>query len=146
MHINICFFLKLIVKSIGCCGEKHSFSLKGYSTQKWKFCQHLLTLKLLQTYMSFFLLLNTKEDIQCAQRKSMVPNNCWFQTFLKISPFVFSRRKKLIQVCNNLRVSKCWQNFTFLVEYPFKITHGLRSCSTMLQWIIYISCYSIYTF
>jgi len=37
--------------------------LKGYSTQKWKFCHHLLTLKLFQTCMSFFLLLNTKEDI-----------------------------------------------------------------------------------
>jgi len=38
-------------------------TLKGYSTPKLKFCQHLLTLKLLQTCMSFFLLLNTKEAI-----------------------------------------------------------------------------------
>jgi len=45
----------------------------------------------------------------------------WFQSFLKISSFVFSRRKKLIQVCNNLRVNKWWQNFHFWVEYPFKI-------------------------
>jgi len=30
----------------------------------------------------------------------------WFQTFFKISYIVFSRRKKLIQVCNNLRVNK----------------------------------------
>jgi len=37
--------------------------LKGHSTLKWKFCHHLLTLKLLQTWMSFFLLLNTKGDI-----------------------------------------------------------------------------------
>jgi len=29
----------------------------------------------------------------------------WFQSFFKISSFVFSRRKKLIQVWNNLRVS-----------------------------------------
>jgi len=35
--------------------------------------------------------------------KSMEPK---FQSFFKISSFVFSRRKKLIQVCNNLRVSK----------------------------------------
>jgi len=34
---------------------------------------------------------------------SMVPK---FQWFFKIPSFVFSRRKKLIQVCNNLRVSK----------------------------------------
>jgi len=31
-------------------------------TQKLKFCHHSLTLKLLQTCMSFFLLLNTQED------------------------------------------------------------------------------------
>jgi len=37
--------------------------------------------------------------------KSMVSNN-WFQSFFKISSFVFIRRKKLIQVCKNLRVSK----------------------------------------
>jgi len=30
----------------------------------------------------------------------------WFQSFFKISSYVFSRRKKLIQVCNNSRVSK----------------------------------------
>jgi len=35
--------------------------------------------------------------------KSMVPK---FQSFFKISSFVCSRRKKLRQVCNNLRVSK----------------------------------------
>jgi len=34
--------------------------------------------------------------------KSMVPK---FQSFFKISSYVFSRRKKLIQVWNNLRVS-----------------------------------------
>jgi len=28
------------------------------------------------------------------------------KSFFKISSFVFNRRKKLIQVCNNLRVSK----------------------------------------
>jgi len=48
-------------------------SLKGHSTQKLKFCHHLLILKMLQTCMSLFkmlqtcmslcLLLNTKEDI-----------------------------------------------------------------------------------
>ncbi len=35
----------------------------------------------------------------------------WRPTFFKISSFVFSRRKKLIQVWNKLRVSKWWQNF-----------------------------------
>jgi len=39
-----------------------------------------------------------------------------FQSFFKISSFVFSRRKKFIQVCNNLRL----EGFHFWVEYPFK--------------------------
>jgi len=72
--------------------------------------------------MSFFLLLNTKEDIlkndwyfgtidfhsiYFLLWKSMVPiTTDWFQSFFKISSFVFSRRKKLMQVCNNLRVTK----------------------------------------
>jgi len=48
------------------------FALKGYSSPKWKVCHHLLTLKLLQTSLSFFLMLNTKEDI--------LKNNCNFGT------------------------------------------------------------------
>jgi len=93
--------------------------LKGYTTEKWKCCHHLLTLNLLtQTCMSFFLLLlNTKEvffeerldpnsclaPLTSILLKSMVPK---FQSFFKISSFVFSRKNKLILVCNNLRVSK----------------------------------------
>ncbi len=37
--------------------------LKGYSTLKWKFCHHILTPMLFQSFMNFFLLLNRKEDI-----------------------------------------------------------------------------------
>jgi len=37
--------------------------LKGQLAQKWKSCHLLLTLRLFQTYMNFFLLLSTKEDI-----------------------------------------------------------------------------------
>jgi len=44
-----------------------------------------------------------------------------------MSCFVFSRRKKLIQLCNNLRVSKWWQNFHFWVKYPFKGKGGGES-------------------
>jgi len=70
--------------------------------------------------MSFFLLLNTKEDILTNDWNfdtidfhsfffyygSQCQTTVWFLSFFKISSFVFSRRKKLIQVCNNLRVSK----------------------------------------
>jgi len=102
-------------------------TLKGYSsTQKWKFSYHLLTLKFLQTCMRFFLLLNTKEDIlkndwdfgiidyhSIYYGSQWCKTTVWFQSFFKISSFVFSRRNKLIQVCHNLRVSKLWQNFLF---------------------------------
>ncbi len=37
--------------------------LKELFAQKWQFCHHLLTLKLFQTRMSFFLPLSTKENI-----------------------------------------------------------------------------------
>jgi len=69
--------------------------------------------------MSFFILLNTNEDILFGTIdfhsrkkkilwKSIVPK---FNSFFKISSFVFSRRKKLKMVCNNNN---------FWVEYPFK--------------------------
>jgi len=80
----------------------------------------ILTLKLFQTFMSFFLLLNTKEDIfkndwnfgtidfHSIFFSTMEVNGAkqLFQTFFKISSFVFSRRNKLVQVYNNLRVSR----------------------------------------
>jgi len=37
--------------------------LKGLFTQNWQFSQHLFTVMLFQTCTSFFLLMNTKEDI-----------------------------------------------------------------------------------
>jgi len=36
--------------------------LKVIVFQKWKFCHHLLSIKLFQTYIHLFFLLNTKED------------------------------------------------------------------------------------
>jgi len=102
-NIVIYFFLCLAL----------GIGLKGYSTQK---------LLLLQTYLSFFLLLNTNEDILKNELNfgtidfhsifffyygsQWCQTTVWFQSFFKISSFVFSRIKKLIQVCNNLRVSK----------------------------------------
>jgi len=84
----------------------------------------ILTLKLVQPCMSFFLLVNTKEDILKNDLNFVTidfhriffffyygsqwcQTTVWFQSFFKIASFVFSRRKKLIQVCNNLSVSKC---------------------------------------
>jgi len=138
--------------------------LKGYSTQKWKFCHHLLTLKLLQTCMSFFLLLNTKEDILendwnfgtidfhsvffFFYGRQWCQTTVWFQSFFKISSFVFNRRKKLIQViCNKLRVSKWWQNFHYWVEYPFNSVLTVLNNSLIHRlWITYIVNYIFHQF
>jgi len=74
--------------------------------------------------MSFFLLLNTKEnilknvvnqltvaiDFHISKKilwKSMATMlTVWLPTSFKISSFVFNRRKKLIQVWSKMRVSK----------------------------------------
>jgi len=105
--------------------------LNGYSPQRLEFGHPLLTLKLLQTCMNW---ISSAEHKGRYFEERLEPNSClvpltsiWksmvakFQSFFKISSFVFSSRKKLIQVCSNLRVSKWWKNFYFWVEYPFKI-------------------------
>jgi len=55
-------------------------------------------------HMSFFLLLNTKEDILKNVGNQTV--NCLVLTFFKISSFLFNRRMKIIQCWNNMRASK----------------------------------------
>ncbi len=59
----------------------------------------------------------------------------WLQTFFKISSFVFGRTKTFIQVWNYLRVInadiKLWQDFHFLVNYPFNHT----SLYLNINWI-----------
>jgi len=80
-----------------------------------KFCHHILTLKLFKTCTNFFLLLNTKGDIwkNGSNRtgpidfhsifffyygSQWVQLTVWLLPLFKIASFVFSRRKKFIQV------------------------------------------------
>jgi len=45
------------------------------------------------------------------------------------------QKKEIIQVCNNLKVSKWWQNFHFWVEYPFKISQdNLKQTLGFVFW------------
>ncbi len=59
-------------------------------------------------------------------------------TFCKISSFVFSRRKKFIQVWKSSRLSKQYQNARFLVNHPFKCTsksdHDLQTTHPQSCW------------
>ncbi len=51
------------------CPFKNATAIKEIVQSKWKFCHHLFSLKLFQTCMNFFLLLNTKEDIVAFSRQ-----------------------------------------------------------------------------
>ncbi len=66
------------------------------------------------TYTVFFFFLS----------KSKWPANVWFSTFFKIPYFVFSTRKKLIQVWDNMRVSKYNDRNTILGRTIPLITVG----------------------
>ncbi len=121
-------------------------TLKGQFTQKWKLCHHLLTPKLFLSCMNCFLLLNTiyndilkkvgnqlpvATDFHSFFQSQWLPATVWLPTFFKISSFEFNRRKKLIQVRNNLRVSKWWQ------MYLTKIIKNILFC-IFLRIYIYI--------
>ncbi len=75
--------------------------------RKWKFCCHLLVLKLFQTWMNFnscwsphgIFLSYTMEVI-----------NCLVTHILQNIFFMFNRKKELKQVWNNFRMSKWRQN------------------------------------
>ncbi len=113
--------------------------LKGIVHPKMKILSSFTQPQIVPTCMNVFVLLNTRQifwrkfvtrlfwgtiDFHRGKKilwKSMVPQNCSFPTFFKISSFVFSRTKTFIQVWNYLRVSKWWQNFHFWVNYPFKV-------------------------
>jgi len=61
-------------KVVAQCGFFSGWSLKGYSTQKWKFWYHLLTLKLLQTCMSFFCWTQRKIFWRTIRRRIVLQN------------------------------------------------------------------------
>ncbi len=110
--------------------------------QKSKFYPNFLTLKLFQ--ISLFVLSNTLLKIVSNQtadgRKiSMFPVYCLVNFFISCV-----QQKKLIQVLNNLRVSKWWHNFqesynisciSFL-SYIFSI--AIFHCA-LIQWHFFIS-------
>ncbi len=57
-----------------------------------------------------------------ALSKIMGPWRPWFKIFY----FVFNIRKKLMQVWNNMRVSKWWQNFTITISRERGVNYYLK--------------------
>ncbi len=53
-------------------------------------------------------------------RSQGLPSTLWLPAFFQISSCVFKRRKKLVHVWNNMRLSKWWQHLNFWVDNPFK--------------------------
>ncbi len=109
--------------------------LKGQFTQKWKFRHHLLTLRLYQSCMHFFLL-NTKHDIwRMLGKKEYTPHifvNIWLyifmwqhcrnNTFLQckvVSVQLVYNSVNLLSAQNNSTHSQCSLNFFFLLSKTF---------------------------
>ncbi len=58
----------------------------------------------------------------------------WSPAFFKISYFVFHRRRKCIQVWNNMRANKGWQNLNFSVNYPFLRDCSLKNANSLITY------------
>ncbi len=98
--------------------------LKGTVQPKMKILSFSLTVKFFQTCMSFFLLLNIKEDIL---KNVGIQTDSGFH-WLPLWFFFHSMEFKQLFGCPlsaeinsyNLRVSTSWQDFQYWVNYPFK--------------------------
>ncbi len=62
--------------------------------------------------------------------------NCLITNILQNDLFMFNKRNKLIQVWNNMRVSKCFLHFW--VNYPFKLAYLVaQDWKTMFMLIMW---------
>ncbi len=97
-----------------------------------EFCHHLLTLKLLQTCMSFCLLLNTKQHILKNVGKQTVAGSHWLHTMDKILWKTMATGNRLFpsigHVWNNSRVRKWVFNGT-----PEQ-NGGMQTKLKVMQW------------
>ncbi len=132
---------------------------KGIVPQKWKFCHHLLILKLFWI-CSLFLLLSTKKiiwrilvtkqltvaiEFDSMEKKYYVKVNGYHlvTTVLQNNLFCVQQKKETHTGLNKWRVNKWWQNFHFWVSYPFKslFTNNLPSeiiiqrTGSLIQWV-----------
>ncbi len=92
------------------------------------------TLKL-QTWMSLFILLNTKDNIlknvgnQTVDGSQWLPSTVWLHTCFKMSPFVFHwERKAQLSVWSDIRESEWWQMYIFR-SYLFSVMWEASSAS-----------------
>jgi len=128
----------MLIINIQYCSKVQLDSFKGILHSKMKILSSIINPQVVANlFLSYFLLLNTKEDILKNDWnfgtidfhslvffllwKSMVPNNCLVSIVLQnIFLRVQQKKETQKQVCNNLRVNNWRQDFHFWVEYPFK--------------------------
>ncbi len=55
------------------------------------------------------------------------------QDIFQISSFVFHRRKKGMQIWNDMRVSKWWQNFNFRWTIPLNWSLAISGCEIQIM-------------
>ncbi len=113
---------------------------------KWKFCHHLLTIMLLKTWMSFYFVLNTKEDIWKNIGNQTVAGSHWLPCFFCRSQWlpstvgilrnIFFRWKKLIEVWNNMRM----RIFSFVWTVPL----NCKIISTFTFYLLWRACLVIF--
>ncbi len=128
---------------------KH-YIFKGLFTEDWKLCHNLLTLKLFQTCMSFFLLLNTKEDILKNVGNQIVDFHSleqledeWIMTefsFLgelsHLSFCLYSWYKMVKQMQERNTNQNSYANITLVssLSITFWFFHIILECLTLIGW------------
>ncbi len=68
-----------------------------------------------------------------------------YMRFLKISYFMLDRRKKVIEFCNNMRVSKWWRIFYFWANSYFKFYKHLIVTVYLCTSVIRTRVFTLYT-
>ncbi len=69
-------------------------------------------------------------------RMNQCSNVVWTSVLFTIFYFVFFQRYKCMQLCNDMRVSKWWQNFHFRVKYPFNMHMRVLQFHAWLKEIV----------
>ncbi len=117
--VKLHIFILLLVDILWKLSQKRSISKKPLfkrdNLPKNKKCWHLLMLMSFQICVSFFLLLNTKEDILKNVDDQTVVGPIDFHS---VFPYYASQRDHQLLIG-----SKWWQHFNFGMNCPFKKTH-----------------------
>jgi len=110
--------------------EEKSIDIKGIVHPKIKFLSSFTHLQVVSNLYEFLYSSEHK------WRHNSMKKILWkVVTDMFQNIFFCDQKKKYIFVCNDLRLSKWWQNFYFRVNYPFK--HSNRHYISNLKWSLH---------